>query len=77
MASKGAKDTFKFLTNINQSRICVKEVENGLKYWKTNYVLHCHLVFFGLILAMFLRSQSYDFVVTAHTGALLGVELLY
>ena len=31
---------------------------------------------FGPILAMFLRSQSYDFDAIAHTGTPLGVELL-
>ena len=29
---------------------------------------------FGLILAMFLRSQSYDIDAIAHAGAPLGVE---
>ena len=31
-------------------------------------------LFFGLILAMLLTSQSYDFDAFAHAGALLGVE---
>ena len=32
------------------------------------------LVIFGLILALLLRSQSYDFDAIAHAGALSGVE---
>ena len=32
------------------------------------------LAFLGLILAMFLTFQSYDFDVIAHTGTPLGVE---
>ena len=32
--------------------------------------------FFGLILAMFLTSQSYDFDAFAHAAAPLGVEWL-
>ena len=31
-------------------------------------------LFFGLILAMFLTSQSYDFDTFAHAGAPLGVD---
>ena len=34
----------------------------------------CFLAIFGLILAMFLTSQSYDFDTFAHAGAPLGVE---
>ena len=34
------------------------------------------LVIFGLILAMFFKSLSYDFDVIAHAGAPLGVEWL-
>ena len=36
----------------------------------------CFLVIFGLTLAMFPNSQSYDFDVIAHGGALLCVELV-
>ena len=36
---------------------------------QSTYVLHCHLVIFGLILAIFLRSQSYKFDVIADAGA--------
>ena len=34
----------------------------------------CFLAIFGLILAMFLTSQPYDFDAFAHAGAPLGVE---
>ena len=34
----------------------------------------CFLAVFGLILAMFLTFQSYDFDAFEHTGAPLGVE---
>ena len=34
----------------------------------------CFLAVFGVILAMFLTSQSYDFDDFAHAGAPLGVE---
>ena len=110
----------------NRSRMGGKGVGNGLKYWKTNYLLYCHLVIFGytsqipverfwcrcthmtliwcgMIVKnfvwivrtvfetiekfknghfwanfdwLFLRSQSYDFDVIAHTGAPFGVEWL-
>ena len=46
------------------------------KYWKTNYLLYCHLAIFRLYLATFLTSHSYDFEVIAHAGARLGVEWL-
>ena len=36
----------------------------------------CFLAIFGLILAMFLTSQPYDFDAFAHAGAPLGVERL-
>ena len=36
----------------------------------------CFLAIFGLILAMFLTSQPYDFDAFAHAGAPLGVEWL-
>ena len=36
----------------NQSRIWGKAIGNGLKFWKTNYLLHCHLIIFGPILAV-------------------------
>ena len=36
----------------------------------------CFLAIFGLILAMFLISQPYDFDAFAHAGAPLGVEWL-
>ena len=36
----------------------------------------CFLAIFGLILAMFLTSQPYDFDAIAHAGAPLGVEWL-
>ena len=63
---------FHFSRIPNQSRMCGKGVGNGSEYLKTNYVLYCHLVILGLIYAMFLTSQSYDFDVIAHAGA--GVE---
>ena len=56
--------------------MCGKGVGKRLKYRKTNYVLYCHLAIFGLILAMFLTSQSYDFDVTTYPEARLGVECL-
>ena len=59
---------------LNQTRMCDKEVGKGLEYSKTNYLLHCHLVIFGLILSMFLQSKSYDFDAIAHAGAPLGVK---
>ena len=34
----------------------------------------CFLAIFGLVLAMFLTSQSYDSDAIAHAGAPLGVE---
>ena len=34
----------------------------------------CFLAIFGLILAIFLTSQPYDFDAIAHAGAPLGVE---
>ena len=34
----------------------------------------CFLAIFGLILAMFLTSQPYDFDAIAHAGVPLGVE---
>ena len=34
----------------------------------------CFSAIFGLILAIFLTTQSYDFDAIAHTGAPLGVE---
>ena len=34
----------------------------------------CFLAIFGLILAMFLTSQQYDFDANAHIGLLYGVE---
>ena len=37
----------------------------------------CFLAIFGLILAMFLTSQPYDFDAFAHAGAPLGVEWLW
>ena len=49
--------------------MCGKGVRNGLKYWKTNYLFHCHLVIFGI-------SQSYDFDVIVHAGEPLDVEWL-
>ena len=36
----------------------------------------CFSAIFGLILAMFLTTQSYDFDAIAHAGAPLGVEWL-
>ena len=36
----------------------------------------CFLAIFGLILAMFLTSQPYDFDAFAHAGAPVGVEWL-
>ena len=42
---------------------------------KTNYLL-CHLVIFWLILAIFLRSQLFNFAAIVHAGAPLGVEWL-
>ena len=41
----------------------IEKVENG-----------CFLAILGRNLAMFLRSQSYNFDIIAHTGATLGVE---
>ena len=33
-----------WMLKMNQTRMCGKGVANGLKYWKTNFPLHCHLV---------------------------------
>ena len=47
----------------DQSRMCGKRVGNRLKNCKTKYVLHWHRIrsrIFGLILALFLRYQSYN-----------------
>ena len=38
-----------FICNANQGRTCGKGVGKGLKYWKTNYLLHCHLIIFGYV----------------------------
>ena len=43
--------------------------------WKKSKI-GCFLVIFGLILAMFLTTQSYDFNAIAHAWAPLGVEWL-
>ena len=37
----------------------------------------CFSAIFGLILAMFLTTQSYDFDAIAHAGAPLGVKWLW
>ena len=45
-------------------------------FWENRKSKIEFLVIFGLILAMFLRSQSRDYDAIAHTGAPLGVEWL-
>ena len=74
--SEYSKQSQMLNVNMDQSRTRGKRVGNGLKDWKSYYVLYCHLVISGLILAMFLRSQSYDFDVIALTEAPSGVEWL-
>ena len=48
--------------------MCGEGVENELKYGKSNYLLYGHLVIFGPIMQIFLRSQSYDLDIIAHIG---------
>ena len=43
-------------------------------FWEKKSKNERFLAIFGLILAMFLTSQPYDFDTFAHTGAPLGVE---
>ena len=38
----------------NKNRMCGRGVGNGLKFWKTNDLLYCHLVIFALSLALFI-----------------------
>ena len=74
---------------VNQSRICGKGVglslfpSDSLSFESYGHFLRkskkkskndCFLAIFGLILAMFLTSQPYDFDAFAHAGAPLGVE---
>ena len=51
--------------NKTRAACVVKEPETDFSIEK-NYVLYCHLVIFGLILALFLRSQSYFFCHCTH-----------
>ena len=57
---------------------CRMTVENFVRIVWTVSENHkkSFLVIFGLILAMFLTSQSYDFDALAYTGATLDVERL-
>ena len=54
------------LTWDNQSRMCGKGVGLGIFIWSRKMALF--LTIFGLILAMFLTSQPYDFDAIAHIG---------
>ena len=68
-------DKTKMETKTHQSRMCgKKESETDYNFEKTNYVLSCHLLTFGVILAMFLRSQSYDVDLIAHLRPQYGVK---
>ena len=66
--------------NIVKNDLLILEAKGKMDFSETdlksekNYLLYCHLAIFGVILAMFLESQSYDFDAIAHAGASLGVE---
>ena len=47
---------------------------DSLRKSKKNSKNDCFLAIFGLILVVFLTSQSYEFDAFAHAGAPLGVE---
>ena len=61
------------MRTLNQSRMCDKREGNELNQ-NTEKPLMYFIVIFGLILAIFLRSQSYDFDAIADTGAPSGAE---
>ena len=57
-------------------RDSIKVISNRKEYWRKSKKKQIgrFLVIVELILAFFLRSQSYDFDAIAHAGAPLGVE---